>query len=121
MAFADPQKVKVDGTTEVTLPRVNSGGFASEYDSSDGLVKLKLSTTNGRRKRHVARIDLSKVIASTINPSQNEEVSTSAYLVVDRPLSGYTNTELKKLVEGLVNFLSASTYSATEKLLGSES
>jgi len=121
MAFADPQKVKVDGTNEVELPRVDTGSFASEYLSSDGLTALKLSTTNGRRKRHVARIDLTKVIASTLTPSQNEEVSTSAYLVVDRPLSGYTNEELRKLVEGLCNFLSASTYAATKKLLGSES
>lgn len=121
MAFADPQKVKVDGATEVSLPRVDTGNFSSVYTSADGAINLKLSTANGRRKRHVARIDLSKVIASTINPSQNEEVSTSAYLVVDRPLSGYTNADLKKLVEGLVGFLSASTYSATEKLLGSES
>lgn len=121
MAFTDPQKVKVDGTNEVELPRVDSGSFSSEYLSSDGTITMKLSTSNGRRKRHVARIDLSKVIASTIVPAQNEEVSTSAYLVVDRPLSGYTNEELRKLVEGLVGFLSASTYSATKKLLGSES
>jgi hypothetical protein len=121
MAFADPQSVKVDGTNTVSLPRVVSGSFSSEYLSADGLIDLKLSTSNGRRKRHVARIDLSKIIASTLTPSQNEEVSTSAYLVVDRPLSGYTNAELKKLVEGLVAFLSASTYAATEKLLGSES
>jgi hypothetical protein len=119
--FSDPQKVKVDGSTEVTLPRVSTGDMASEYLSSDGLTALQISSTQGRRKRHVARINLSKVIASTVNPSQNEEVSTSAYLVVDRPLSGYTNAELKKLVEGLVGFLSASTYSATEKLLGMES
>ena len=121
MAFADPQKVKVRGSEEDTLPRVDTGDFASEYLSSDNLVALKLSTANGRRKRHVARIDLSKIIASVLNPAQNEEVSTSAYLVVDRPISGFTNAELKKLVEGLVTFLSASTYSATEKLLGSES
>jgi hypothetical protein len=119
--FSDPQKVKVDGSTEVTVPRVDSGSFKSVYLSEDGSVKLTLSTQNGRRKRHVCRIDLSKIIASTLNPSQNEEVSTSAYLVIDRPLSGYTATELKKLVEGLVGFLSASTYSATTKLLGSES
>jgi hypothetical protein len=121
VAFADPQKVKVDGTTEVELPRVVTGNFESEYLSSDGTIDLKLSTSNGRRKRHVARIDLSKVIASTITPRQNEEGATSAYLVVDRPLSGYTTEELRKLVEGLVNFLSAGTYSATKKLLGSES
>ena len=120
MAFADPQKIKVRAT-EDTCPRVDTGDFASEYLSSDGLVALKLSTANGRRKRHVARVDLSKIIASVLNPAQNEEASASAYLVIDRPLSGFTNGELKNLVEGLVTFLSASTYSATEKLLGSES
>lgn len=121
MAFSDPQKVKVDGSTEVEVPRVNTGNFESEYLSSDGLVKLKLSTANGRRKRHVARIDLSKITTDPFDTSQNVEVSTSAYLVVDRPLAGFTNEELKKLVEGLVGFLSASTYSATKKLLASES
>ena len=121
MAFADPQKVKVDGTNEVELPRVDTGSFSSEYLSSDGTITLKLSSSDGRRKRHVARIDLSKVIASTLTPSQNEEASASAYLVVDRPKTGYTNTELKKLVEGLVGLLSASSYSATVKLLGMES
>lgn len=121
MAFSDPQKIKADGTTETELPRVNTGNYASEYLSSDGLVRLKLSTTNGRRKRHVARVDLSKITPNELDNDQNEEVSASAYLVVDRPLSGFTNTELRKLVEGLVTFLSASTYSATNKLLGSES
>lgn len=121
MAFADPQKVKVDGSTEVELPRVNTESFSSEYLSADGLITLKLSTANGRRKRHVARIDLSKITTDPFDSSQNVEVSTSAYLVVDKPIAGYTNEELKKLVEGLVGFLSASSYAATKKLLGSES
>jgi hypothetical protein len=120
MAFADPQKVKVT-ETEATLPRVDTGSFSSQYLSSDGLTRLTISTQNGKRKRHVARIDLSKITTNPFDTTQNVEVGSSAYLVVDRPLAGFTNTELKKLVEGLVGFLSASTYSATEKLLGSES
>lgn len=120
MAFADPQKIKV-AESEVELPRVSTGEFKSEYATNDNLTHIKISTTNGRRKRHVFRVDLSKVIASVLTPSQNEEVSTSAYLVVDRPLSGFTNAELKKVVEGLIASLSASSYSAVTKLLGSES
>jgi len=121
MAFADPQKVKVDGTNEVSLPRVNTGNYSSEYLSSDGTISLKISTTNGRRKRHVARVDLSKITTDPFDTSQNTEVSTSAYLVVDEPLAGFTDAELLNLVKGLVGFLSASTYSAVEKLIGSES
>ncbi len=45
----------------------------------------------------------------------------SVYLVVDRPDNGYSVAEAKKLVEGLVGLLSASTYSLTEKVLGGES
>lgn len=121
MAFADPQKVKVDGTNEVTVPRVNTGNFSSEYLSDDDTIKLLLSTSNGKRKRHLARIDLSKITTDPYDTTQNVKVGTSAYLVVDRPLAGFTNAELKKLVEGLVGFLSASTYAAVTKLLASES
>lgn len=120
MAFADPQKIKVR-ESEDTCPRVDTGSFSSEYLSSDGNVAIKISTANGRRKRHVARVDLSKITENPFDSTQKETVSTSAYIVVDRPIAGFTNEELKKLVEGLVGFLSASTYSATEKLLGSES
>jgi hypothetical protein len=121
MAFTDPIKVKVDGSNEVECPRVNTGNFSSEYLSADDTISVKLSTANGKRKRHVARIDLSKITADPFDDTQNVEVSTSAYLVVDKPLAGFTNEELKKLVEGLVGFLSASSYSATKKLRASES
>jgi len=118
MSFADPSKVKVDGATEVELPRVTVGDKTSSYQNSDGSVELVLTTRKGRRTRHEGRINLSKVIPSTLIPSQNEEVSTSAYLVVDRPLSGYTNEELRKLVEGLKTFF---TEANIKKLLGAES
>lgn len=121
MAFADPQKVKVDGTTEETLPRIDTGSFSSDYANADGTIALRLSTQNGKRVRHVARIDLSKFTDDPIFDGQNVKVGTSAYLVVDRPESGYTQAELKKLVEGLVGFLSASSYASVTKLLGKES
>jgi hypothetical protein len=119
--FTDPQKVKFDGTTETEVPRVSTGALNSTYVSSDGLSKLEISSTQGRRKRHMVKLTVNKIIASVLNPAQNEEVSTSCYLVVDRPVSGFTNAELKKLVEGMVAFLSASSYSATTKVLGMES
>ena len=122
MALSDPQKVKVDGETEVTLPRVNTGSFSSDYRNEDSTVGLKVSTTeNGKRRRHLVRIDLSKISTDPFDTSQNVTNSSSVYLVVDRPIAGYTNEELKEAVEGLVGLLSASTYSVTKKVLGSES
>lgn len=117
MAFSDPIKVKVDGTTEVECPRVSTEPFKSVYLSADGLIRLLVATANGKRKRHTFRIDLSKITTNPFDTSQNVEVSSSAYLVVDRPLAGFTNEELRKLTEGLKTVLSEANI---KKLLSSE-
>lgn len=123
MALTDPQKFKEVAGTEVTAPRVSSGDFKSIYETSDGLNKLTLSTTesNSNRKRHLVRIDVEKLATNIYEESKKQAVSASVYLVVDRPVNGYSVAEMKKLVEGLVGLLSASTYALTEKVLGGES
>lgn len=123
MALTDPQKFKEVAGTEVTAPRVASGNFNSVYETSDGLNKLSVSTqeSNSNRKRHLVRIDVSKLATNVFEESKKQTVSMSVYLVVDRPVNGFTVAEAKKLVEGLVGLLSASTYSLTEKVLGGES
>jgi len=123
MALTDPQKFKEVAGTEVTAPRVSTGDFKSVYETSDGLNKLTISTTETgqNRKRHLVRIDVNKLTTNIYEETKKQEVSSSVYLVIDRPIAGYTVAEMKKLVEGLVGLLSASTYSLTEKVLGSES
>ena len=123
MALTDPQKFKEVAGTEVTAPRVSAGDFKSIYETSDGLNKLTLSTTtsNSSRKRHLLRIDVEKIAANPFEEARKEPISASVYLVVDRPSTGYSVAEMKKLVEGLVGLASASTYSVVEKLLGGES
>ncbi|DAD50271.1 TPA_asm: coat protein [ssRNA phage Gerhypos.1_16] len=123
MALTDPQKFKEVVGTEVTAPRVAVGDFKSVYETSDGLNKLTLSTTEtgSNRKRHLVRIDVEKLATNIYEESKKQAVSMSVYLVVDRPVNGYSVAEAKKLVEGLVGLLSASTYSLTEKVLGGES
>nr|QDH89420.1 MAG: hypothetical protein H4BulkLitter221005_000003 [Leviviridae sp.] len=123
MALTDPQKFKEVAGTEVTAPRVSSGDFKSVYETSDGLNKLTLSTTtsNSSRRRHLVRIDVEKIATNPFEEARKEPVSMSVYLVIDRPSTGYSVTESKKLVEGLVGLISASTYTVTEKLLGGES
>lgn len=123
MALTDPQKFKEVAGTEVTAPRVVSGDFRSVYETSDGLNVLTVSTSeNGsNRKRHLVRIDVSKLTTNPYEESKKQDVSMSVYLVIDRPKAGFTVAEAKKLVEGLVGLLSASTYSLTEKVIGGES
>jgi len=123
MALTDPAKFKEEAGTEVEAPRVSTGNFNSEYLTSDGNHALSVSTqeTSANRKRHVCRIDSSKLATNIFEESKKQTVSMSAYLVVDRPINGFTVSEAKKLVEGLVGYLSASTYANTEKILGGQS
>ncbi|DAD50455.1 TPA_asm: coat protein [ssRNA phage Gerhypos.4_21] len=123
MALTDPQKYKEVAGTEVTAPRVSSGDFKSIYETSDGLNKLTISTStsNSSRKRHLVRVDVSKLATNPYEETKKQSISMSVYLVIDRPEAGFTVAECKKLVEGLVGLLSASTYSLTEKVLGGES
>jgi hypothetical protein len=62
-----------------------------------------------------------KLATNIYEEAKKQAVSMSVYLVVDRPDNGYSVAEAKKLVEGLVGLLSASTYALTEKVLGGES
>lgn len=120
MALADPQSVKISGTT-TSLPRVSTGTFESTYESADGLIVLKLSTVSGKRKRQVVRLDVSKITADPFIPAQNVEVSMSTYLVFDRPPAGYSNAEAKAVYDGFIEALQASSSVIITKLLGSES
>jgi predicted NUDIX family NTP pyrophosphohydrolase len=123
MALTDPQKFKEVAGTEVTAPRVSSGDFKSIYETSDGLNVLSISTqeSNSSRKRHLVRIDVSKLTTNPFEETKKQTSSMSVYMVIDRPVAGFTVAEAKKLVEGLVGLLSASSYSITEKVLGGES
>lgn len=122
MALTDPQKFKEVAASEVTAPRVKSGDLSSEYRTSDGLHRLTISTQeNGVRNRHLVRIDTYKIATNPYEETKKQEISASVYLVIDRPDSGYTVAEMKKLVEGLSGFLSASTFAVVEKVLGGES
>lgn len=121
--LTDPQKFKEVAGTEVTAPRVSTGDFRSIYETSDGLNKLTLSTqeSGNNRRRHLVRIDVEKLTTNPYEESKKQAVDMSVYLVIDRPIAGYSVAECKKLVEGLVGLLSASTYALTEKVLGGES
>ncbi len=120
MAFADPQSIKISGTT-TSLPRVSVGDFKSVYESADGLIKVLASTQNGRRLRQTFRVDVSKITSDPFIPAQNVEVSMSTYLVFDRPLVGFSNTEAKAVYDGFIEALQASSSVLVTKLLGSES
>lgn len=120
MSFADPQKIKI-GAKESSLPRVSVGDHNSEYANEDGSVILKAASAFGKRVRQTLRLDQSKITADPFTTTQNMRVGMSAYLVVDRPESGYTNKEAEEAVKGFIETLTATEYLLVKKLLAGES
>jgi hypothetical protein len=120
MALADPQSIKISGVT-TSLPRTSTGSYESTYESADGLITLKLSTAEKSRKRQVVRVDVSKITTDPFIPAQNVEVSSSCYLVFDRPPVGFSNADMKAIYDGFIEALQASSSKVVTQLLASES
>jgi acyl transferase domain-containing protein len=119
LAYADPQSVTI-GAATTALPRVSTGTNSSEYSSNDGNIRVKVSHAYGKRTRRTVRLEFSKVAPDPLISDRNIRFSSTVYIVVDQPVTGFTVAELTDQVVGLANFLTASTNSATTKLLGGE-
>jgi len=124
MALEDPQSIAIAGQT-TSLPRVFAEGASSNYQSNDGLIVMKFAHSYGKRVRHTARVDHSKITADPFLPSTNVKVGMSVYVVWDLPLAGYTVTDAKNIWEGLGTNLNATVGGdashVVKKVLGGES
>jgi len=119
MALSDPQTLTIN-TVAHTLPRVSVDTNASSYVESDGSTKMTVSHQYGKRKRSLLRVDFQKTAADPLISSQNIIYSMSVQLVVDRPLTGFTVTEQKQIVDALSAYLTASSGANVTKILGGE-
>jgi hypothetical protein len=118
MALAD-QTVTINAVA-ISLPRTGSTLTSGQFTSADGLVKEIVSHQNGKRNRHMFRIDHSKVAADPFQTTLNAKYSMSAYVVFDVPPVGYTVTEQKQVIDGFIAQLSASSGALITKVLGNE-
>lgn len=118
--FADPQSLTINAVAN-PLPRTSSGVNTGVFTKDDGNVKLSASHQYGKRTRRQLRVDFRKVAADPLATGYNKEYSMSTYLVVDHPPVGFTNTEIKQIVDALTGFLTATSGSNVTKLLGGES
>lgn len=120
MAFADPQSVTVNAVAQ-SMPRVSvgsSGGLSSMYQKSDESFKLTIShQKNAKRIRSMARIDQRSVVADPLTAENDYEI-LSFYVVIDRPLVGYTQTQCEQLIAGFKTWLDNT---AIGRLYGQES
>lgn len=119
MAFGDPQSVTIAGTA-VSLPRTGSGTNSGSFTSNDGLVKMTVSHSYGKRIRRSLRLEHSKIAPDPLIASQNIKYSMTTYVVTDTPVTGYTVAQAKEIVDALVAYLSSSTGARVTQLLGGE-
>lgn len=117
--LADPQTVTLNAVANV-MPAISRSGLVSEYSLADGTLKLKVSHTVGKRVRTQVSLNTSKITADPLSDA-NIAVGANVYLVIDRPLAGFTVDELTYVVAGLSAWLTASTNANTKKVLGLES
>jgi hypothetical protein len=114
--FADPQSVTVNSVA-ISLPRIRNADASSSYRSADTLEMLTISSAEGKRNRRTVRLDFKKIGADPIT-AVNAMFTGSAYLVIDSPTTGFTNTELLNQTLGLVAYLTSANVT---KVLNGES
>jgi hypothetical protein len=117
MSFPDPQSVTVNAVAQ-SLPNISREAFASQYRKDDGTYSLKVNHSEGKRNRRTVRLDFQKVAADPFEPALNQKFTGSVYVVIDAPITGFTNTEIKDITLGLTGWLSSAN---VLKVLGGES
>lgn len=120
MALSDPQSID-PGSGAVSLPRTSSGVGVGGYTSNDGTLAMTIQHSYGTRTRRTVSAVIKKYSSDPTNSALSKPVSATARIIIDQPIQGFTVTELKTLVTGLLTNLTASTNANLIKVLGGES
>lgn len=119
--FVDPMTPVTLDAAALSLNRTGSSTNSGVFQTADGLVKISISHTNGKRNRHVIRVDHQKSAVDPLIPAQNKPYSMSSILTVDVPPVGYSVADQVKIVKGVLTFLALSSDAGYTKLLSNES
>lgn len=115
--FADPQTVTVNSVAK-NMARYLVQGTKAEYQTPDEMFKLTISHTKAKdRVRSMVRVDQREIVTNPLD-SSNDYDTLSFYFVIDRPIYGFTTTQVEQIVAGLKTWLDNT---AIGKLIGSES
>lgn len=117
--FADPQVVTVNAVAQ-SLARISSGDGSGAFQKDDASYRMSIANQYGKRTRRTIRLDNKKIAVDPLVPTQNVPYSMGVYLVVDSPIVGYSNTELKQVIDGFLAYLTASSGAKVTQLLGGE-
>jgi hypothetical protein len=115
--YTDPQVVTVNAVAQ-SMPRISSIGTKSIYQKNDLSFTLTIShTTTKDRLRSMVRLDQRAIVPDPLT-SVNDYETLSFYVVIDRPLAGFTAVQVEQLITGFKTWLDAT---AMGKLYGQES
>lgn len=115
--FADPQSVTVNSVAQ-SLAAISRNDLKSIYRKDDGSYTFAIGHVFGSaRNRFNVRLDHTKLVSDPFVSANNIRVSSSVYLVMDMPILGYTNTEIKDMTLGLTGW---ATSANLLKVLGGE-
>lgn len=119
MAFSDPQTVTINAVPH-SLARVNTSNGIGTFTKDDGTVLVTISHQPGRKTRRALRLTFSKIAADPLVSGVNLKYTTTAELVINEPPVGFSRTEMKQVVDGLIAYLNASSGANIVKLLAGE-
>lgn len=104
--LTSPQSFTVNAIAKA-LNKVSEGEAWSLYRTDDGEFEFKVShQEQSKRSRRMARLDQTKIAADPLT-AVNAYQKAGAYIVIDEPLFGYTDAELKDLVQALIGWLTS--------------
>jgi hypothetical protein len=120
MAFADPETVTVNGVGQILARSGYPSARSSEFLQDDATSKLFVSHDIKKRDRSLVRFSENKVAADPYIPANNIPLFMSVSLVIDRPVIGFTVTEVTNTCAGFLTWLTANTNAKLIKFIGHE-
>lgn len=117
MALADPQSVTISGTA-TPMPRTGLSLQEGSFTDASGQVVMTVMHSSNRRVRNTVKLTKSAIVSDPLVPTQNQNVSYSAHIVVDHPKNGVSIADAGALASALVGW---ATPANLLKVLGGES
>jgi hypothetical protein len=115
--FTDPQTITINAVAK-TMPCVERVGKSALYQLADESFKFRISHQPAKdRVRSMARLDQGLVVENPLT-EVNDLETAGIYIVLDRPLQGFTLAQLEYMRAGLFAHVDATFFA---KLFGQES
>lgn len=119
MAIADGQSITIAGVAS-TLNRVLTDGPKSVYQKNDENLTETFSHEKSKDRIRSLMKCAQRIVAADVLTAENKFQTASISIIIDRPLVGFTATQIKDLWTGFTAQLSASSNLLIDKVYGQE-